>query len=569
MSEALSSADSDALRAHLDARLGDGFSLLELWAVGGGARDAALGALVETLDQRADLWQVDLSGVDPADPVAALEAAIGDLPDHPWVLCLVGLEELARDGHAAAILTSLATHLDALAERLPGLWVLATGPESSPALDAHAAPLRARIDTRITASWSSPKVHTAAGLLSEASPMAVALRPGAEFWVRDLAPELQAVAKTAGDGEVEAALNDLQKLQVSANLEIALSPALELLRAEIELAVDRPDDAARRLESVAKSLDGLPEPSPEQRHFAAVCLFDLAVARRILGDIDAARTTLDEAEARWTAIDPDNTEMLALILRERGMNRVDDGELRAALEDLEQASESLEAARGRIDLDATVALVHVAVALDERKVALAGIKSTLRSLKKEPQRRQDRVVPLVLLSRGIILLREGDQRGASKALLGCVDGAPALGPSADLLRLRALTLLPALLLQEGRGDEALEQFEAVFSAIEEQGEGELLVEALLEGSSTAIDLGELAVAIAWAREGLLLALRRAPERPDLLVAHAHLAAGAAHFSLGESAPAAYHLGEAQGLYDALVSNKAPVARAARKLLERC
>lgn len=399
--------------------------------------------------------------------------------------------------------------------------------------------------------------------------MAVALRPGAEFWVRDLAPELQAVAKTAGDGEVEAALNDLQKLQVSANLEIALSPALELLRAEIELAVDRPDDAARRLESVAKSLDGLPEPSPEQRHFAAVCLFDLAVARRILGDIDAARTTLDEAEARWTAIDPDNTEMLALILRERGMNRVDDGELRAALEDLEQASESLEAARGRIDLDATVALVHVAVALDERKVALAGIKSTLRSLKKEPQRRQDRVVPLVLLSRGIILLREGDQRGASKALLGCVDGAPALGPSADLLRLRALTLLPALLLQEGRGDEALEQFEAVFSAIEEQGEGELLVEALLEGSSTAIDLGELAVAIAWAREGLLLALRRAPERPDLLVAHAHLAAGAAHFSLGESAPAAYHLGEAQGLYDALVSNKAPVARAARKLLERC
>lgn len=399
--------------------------------------------------------------------------------------------------------------------------------------------------------------------------MAVALRPGAEFWVRDLAPELRAVAETAGAGEVESALAALQTLQLSANLEVALSPALELLRAEIELAMDRPESAARRLDSVARALDGLPHPDAAQRHFGAVCLFDLAVAQRILGDMDAARSALDAAESRWTEHDPNNVEMLSLILRERGMHRVAGGELRAALEDLEQASARLEAARGRIDLDATVALVHLAVALDERKVALAGIKSTLRSLKKEPQRRQDRVAPLVLLSRGIILLREGDQRGASKALLGCVDGAPALGPSADLLRLRALTLLPALLLQEGRGDEALDQFEAVFAAIEEQGEGDLLVEALLEGSTTAIDLGDLAVAISWAREGLLLAMQRAPERPDLLVAHAHLAAGSAHYSLGETAPASYHLSEASSLYGELVSDKAPVARAARKLLGRC
>lgn len=569
MADALPPAQLEALHGHLDARLGDGFSLLELWAVGGGARAAAIDALVEALDQRADLWQVDLRDLDLDRPVASLQEAIGPLPEHPWVVCVDGLEELARAGQAAPVIAALSADPAALAAALPGTWVLATGPESAGVFAQHGAALREQVSCALEAAWEPPKMRTDPGMLSEATPVAVALRPGAEFWVDGLAPALLQVAKTAGKGEVEAALDRLQELQVSADLEIALSPALELLRAEIELAMDRPADAARRLESVARSLHGLPQPTEEQRRFAAVCRFDLAVAQRILGAHAEAREVLATARSEWAAVDPENEEMLALLLREEALLQVADGALRAGLEGLEEASRRLSRARDRLDLDATVALVHVAVALDERKEALAGIKTVLRSLKKEPQRRQDRVVPLVLLSRGIILLREGDERGASKALLSCVDGASALGPSADLLRLRALTLLPALLLAEGRGDEALDQFAAVFSAIEEAGEDALLVEALLEGSTTAIALGELDVAGAWAREGLLLALQQAPERPDLLVAHAHRAAGAAHYALGETDAARAHLEVAADLYGQLVSRNAPVARSTRKLLKRC
>ena len=226
-------------------------------------------------------------------------------------------------------------------------------------------------------------------------------------------------------------------------------------------------------------------------------------------------------------------------------------------------------ARRRIDMDTLVAQVHLGVALDERKDALNLIKKAFREINKEGDRRRDRVAPLLLLSRGVLLLRQGDQRGASKALLGCVDGADALGPSAEQVRMRALTLLPALLIQEGRGDEALEQFEGVLAAADEIGASDLLIEALLEGSNTAIALGELHIAEAWAREGLSLAIERAGDRPDLLLAHAARAAGVAHYVLGEKDEARALLGQASALYGQVVASSAPLARDTRKLLKRC
>lgn len=568
MTERLSAADATAISNTLDERLGSGFTLLLVHAVGGGARREAVEWLVDALQQRADLWQIDLRDISDATPLADLKAAIGEVPDHPWVLCAEGLEERARLGTAATLLENLAEAWDALESELPATWVLFVGPESLPLLEEHAPAILERVDHAATALWEPRDINTAPGLMSEAEPMGVALRPGAEGWCDELDDTLAGVVALAQDGELDEALAKIEQLRVEADLDVALSGAIDLLQAELELEMDRHEDAAKRLRSIESSLSKLPDPTPKQVLHRAVARFDLAVALRILGHDDAAEA-LDRAADTWAELDPKNREMSGLIERERGMVHAANGELRAAQEKLESAAKTLKKARKRIDLDSVVALVHVLVALDDRKGALAVIKDCFKKLRKEPLVRQDRVAPLLLLSRGVILLREGDQRGASKALLGCVDSADALGPSSEIVRLRALTLLPALLIKEGRGEEALDQFEGVFSVIEQSGATELLIEALLEGSNTAIELGELTVAGAWAREGLALALEHVGDHPELILAHAHRATGAVHFALGEPDEARFHLDHAHRLYDELVSSAAPLARSTRRLLDQC
>lgn len=568
MSERFSAPDAAAIGAVLHERLGKGFSLLLVNAVGAGARQSAITWFAEAVQSRADLWQVDLRGISAEAPLADLQAATGEAPDHPWVLCVEGLEERARAGTAATLLANLAASWDALEAALPATWVLFVGPESLPLLEDVAPDVLTRVDRVCTAQWTPPAIHTAPGLMSEATPLAVALRPGAEGWCENLDGALDSIVALAQDAELEAALGSLEAIRAEGEIDMALSGAVDLLHAELELELDAHASAARRLESLVASLGGIPEPTAGQQLHHAVALFDLAVAYRILGD-ERTDEALQKAADTWAIFDPKNREMAGLMTRERGMRHASRGELRDALECLEAASKTLKKARKRLDLDALVALVHVAVALDDRKAALAAIKEGFKKLKKEPMRRQDRVAPLLLLSRGVILLREGDERGASKALLGCVDSADALGPSAELVRLRALTLLPALLTKEGRGDEALDQFEEVFSVIEQTGAPELLVEALLEGSATAMDLGELAVAGAWAREGLGIALEHAGDRPDLIAAHAHRATGVVHLALGEDTEARFHLEHATRLYGALVSAAAPLARSTQRLLARC
>lgn len=568
MSERFSAPDAAAIGAVLHERLGEGFSLLLVNAVGAGARNAAITWFAEAVQSRADLWQVDLRSISEDTPLEDLCAATGDAPDHPWVLCIEGLEERARQGTAAALLANLAASWEAVEAALPATWVLFVGPESLPLLEDVAPDVLTRVDRVCTAQWTPPAIHTAPGLMSEATPLAVALRPGAEGWCTHIDGALEDVVALAQDAELEEALAGLETLRSEADLDVALSGAVDLLQAELELELDAHTAAATRLESLVASLGGLPDPTEHQRLHHAVALFDLAVAYRILGD---ARTdgALETAAQTWRDLDPKNREMAGLMKRERGMRHASRGELRAALECLEEASKDLKKARKRLDLDALVALVHVAVALDDRKTALAAIKEGFKKLNKEPHRRQDRVAPLLLLSRGVILLREGDERGASKALLGCVDSADALGPSAELVRLRALTLLPALLTKEGRGEEALDQFEEVFSVVEQANAPELLVEALLEGSATAMDVGDLAVAGAWAREGLGIALDHAGDRPELIAAHAHRATGVVHLALGEPDEARFHLEHATRLYDALVSTASPLAKSTQRLLARC
>ena len=185
----------------------------------------------------------------------------------------------------------------------------------------------------------------------------------------------------------------------------------------------------------------LPAPTRAQQQLHAICLLDLAVAQRILGD-ESAAATLDAAEGAWAQLGDAGAEVPALVARERASPSQPRG-ARAALDVLTGAGKQLKKARRRIDMDTLVAQVHLGVALDERKDALNLIKKAFREINKEADRRRDRVAPLLLLSRGVLLLRQGDQRGASKALLGCVDGAHALGPSAEQVRMRALTLLPA------------------------------------------------------------------------------------------------------------------------------
>ena len=68
-----------------------------------------------------------------------LPDAMGDLPTHDWMVCIEVLEELARAGEAEARCAQLEAASDALADALPGLWLLFCGPESLPLLEAQLA----------------------------------------------------------------------------------------------------------------------------------------------------------------------------------------------------------------------------------------------------------------------------------------------------------------------------------------------------------------------------------------------------------------------------------------------
>ena len=139
-----------------------GFQLLLVDAIGSGAREQFVAALSAASDERADLWRLDLRQLAGADLGQELPEAMGDLPTHDWMVCIEGLEELARAGEAARAARSSRRNPTRWRTRFRGCGCCSADRRVCPC-SRRTRPASSHAAHRVRAPWTPPEVDTTPG----------------------------------------------------------------------------------------------------------------------------------------------------------------------------------------------------------------------------------------------------------------------------------------------------------------------------------------------------------------------------------------------------------------------